>query len=203
VAQDTLQEQRRNQVLDAAVQSIAAHGVHGVRLRDIAREAGVSVGLLQHYFDSREALIESAFERSMLMLLDRTGLSADGERDPWGRIEALLDTLFEAPDLEIQCAIWTEVFAAARVHDHLKPVLDRIYDAWRDVLESAVRDGVQQRRFRPLVPIEDIVTLLLTSIDGWELAVSSGVATASPGAMRDGLLRATAHLLGYDESADR
>ena len=43
-------------VLRVAVQQIAERGYDSVRLRDVATNAGVSIGLLQHYFGSREDL---------------------------------------------------------------------------------------------------------------------------------------------------
>ncbi len=51
---------RRTQLLDAAIVVIARRGVRGLRVQEVAAEAGVSVPLLYHYFGSREGLLEAA-----------------------------------------------------------------------------------------------------------------------------------------------
>ena len=51
---------RRAQLLDATIVVIARRGVRGLRVQEVAAEAGVSVPLLYHYFGSREGLLEAA-----------------------------------------------------------------------------------------------------------------------------------------------
>lgn len=48
----------RQDLLDAAIRSFAAEGFRKVSLADIAAEAGVSIGLIRHYFGSKDGLIE-------------------------------------------------------------------------------------------------------------------------------------------------
>ena len=48
---------RKRAILDATLRLVAAQGAGAVRLRDVARESGVSVGSLQYYFDSRDQLV--------------------------------------------------------------------------------------------------------------------------------------------------
>lgn len=52
-ARDALAGQRRGEVLDAAEPLLAAHGYDALRLRDVSRAAGVSIGLIQHYLRGR------------------------------------------------------------------------------------------------------------------------------------------------------
>ncbi len=51
-----LAEWRRERVLDAALQVFGAKGPDAASMRDVAAAAGVTPGLLYHYFDSKEAL---------------------------------------------------------------------------------------------------------------------------------------------------
>jgi AcrR family transcriptional regulator len=48
----------RARIRDAAIRLFAAGGFAGTTVRDIAREAGVSPGLLRHHFGSKDALRE-------------------------------------------------------------------------------------------------------------------------------------------------
>ncbi len=66
-------------IRDAALRRFAAHGVAGTTLRVIATDAGVSLGLVQHRFGTKERLVEAVDDyvldvvRSELALTDSHG----------------------------------------------------------------------------------------------------------------------------------
>jgi len=64
-------EEKRRQILDAAVRVFAHKGFHTSRVGDIAEEAGVAHGLLYHYFDSKDQLLETVFHENWSVLLER------------------------------------------------------------------------------------------------------------------------------------
>jgi TetR/AcrR family transcriptional regulator, fatty acid metabolism regulator protein len=60
---------KRRTILDAAVRVLARQGFHRCRVSDIADEAGVAYGLVYHYFDSKEEVLDTLFlERWELLL---------------------------------------------------------------------------------------------------------------------------------------
>src|SRR5881409_1267602 len=60
---------KRRQILDAAITVFARQGFNACRVSDIADEAGVAYGLVYHYFDSKEQVLNELFtERWSLML---------------------------------------------------------------------------------------------------------------------------------------
>src|SRR5438093_9194390 len=66
----TGQEDKRRLILDAAVRVFARKGYHSSRVGDIAEEAGVAHGLLYHYFESKEALLEAVFRDTWSTIVD-------------------------------------------------------------------------------------------------------------------------------------
>ena len=58
-------EEKRRQILDAAVRVFAHRGFHTSRVGDIAEEAGVAHGLLYHYFDSKDAAARDGLPREL------------------------------------------------------------------------------------------------------------------------------------------
>jgi TetR/AcrR family fatty acid metabolism transcriptional regulator len=62
-------EEKRRQILAAAVRVFARKGFHASRVGDIAEEAGVAHGLLYHYFDSKDELLETIFHETWSELL--------------------------------------------------------------------------------------------------------------------------------------
>jgi TetR/AcrR family transcriptional regulator, fatty acid metabolism regulator protein len=65
----TVQERRR-QILQAAVRAFARKGYHSCRVSDIASEAGVAYGLVYHYYASKEALLEAIFKETWGAMLE-------------------------------------------------------------------------------------------------------------------------------------
>ncbi|HEX3511739.1 MAG TPA: TetR/AcrR family transcriptional regulator [Solirubrobacteraceae bacterium] len=60
---------KRRLILDAAVRVFARQGFHACRVSDIADEAGVAYGLVYHYFDSKDEVLDTLFlERWNVML---------------------------------------------------------------------------------------------------------------------------------------
>jgi TetR/AcrR family fatty acid metabolism transcriptional regulator len=62
-------EEKRRQILAAAVRVFARKGFHASRVGDIAEEAGVAHGLLYHYFESKDELLETIFHDTWSELL--------------------------------------------------------------------------------------------------------------------------------------
>ena len=52
---------KRRMILDAAVRVFARQGFHTCRVSDIADEAGVAYGLVYHYFDSKDQILDTLF----------------------------------------------------------------------------------------------------------------------------------------------
>jgi len=97
------QEERRRQILDAAVRVFARSGYHGSRVGDIAEEAGVAHGLLYHYFPSKEAVLQTIFRENWGQLIERfRAVEAADEPAPEkleGIAKILLRTWRNDPDL--------------------------------------------------------------------------------------------------------
>jgi AcrR family transcriptional regulator len=63
-------EDRREQIIDAAISVFARKGFSRTINRDIAREAGITAGLIYHYFENKDALLQAIAEtRSPLRLM--------------------------------------------------------------------------------------------------------------------------------------
>ncbi|MHB8641395.1 MAG: TetR/AcrR family transcriptional regulator [Gaiellaceae bacterium] len=76
------QQERRQQILDAAVRAFARKGYHASRVSDIADEAGVAYGLVYHYFDSKEAVLEAVFRDMWGMMLRAIAAVIESEESP-------------------------------------------------------------------------------------------------------------------------
>jgi TetR/AcrR family fatty acid metabolism transcriptional regulator len=71
VARADRQADRRRQILAAAVKVFAEKGFHASRVGDIAEEAGIAYGLVYHYYESKEDLLETIFRTTWTEMLAR------------------------------------------------------------------------------------------------------------------------------------
>jgi AcrR family transcriptional regulator len=97
------QEERRRQILDAAVRTFAQKGYHACRVSDIAEEAGVAYGLVYHYFESKEAVLEAIFRGTWGMMLEAIKAVEETEDSPREQLRKtaaiVLRTWRDNPDL--------------------------------------------------------------------------------------------------------
>jgi TetR/AcrR family transcriptional regulator, fatty acid metabolism regulator protein len=61
---------KRRLILDAAVRVFARQGFHACRVSDIADEAGVAYGLVYHYFDSKDEVLDTIFLERWHVMID-------------------------------------------------------------------------------------------------------------------------------------
>jgi AcrR family transcriptional regulator len=64
-------EQRRRALAEAVFSVIGARGLEAVSLRDVAEQAGVSMGAVQHYFASKDEMLLFALTEMRARMLDR------------------------------------------------------------------------------------------------------------------------------------
>lgn len=177
-------EGRRHQILEAAVACVAEKGYDGLRLRDVARSAGVSVGLIQHYFESRHQLMEQTMLHAQLRLANRFRAVGGPVEDPWQRIEVLIDQFCDVPDLKEHTDLWLEFTAAAAKYPELNEHLIKVNENWSEYVREALEDGVAAGTMHPIEPIEDAVAIFVSYFDGYEFNIATGLYDAAPELVR-------------------
>src|SRR2546423_12975348 len=77
---------KRRLILDAAIHVFARKGFHSCRVSDVADEAGVGYGLVYHYFQAEEGVLDTPFCERWQLVIDaivaldaRPGLPPRGE----------------------------------------------------------------------------------------------------------------------------
>jgi AcrR family transcriptional regulator len=186
---DTHREQQRERILSAAEQLLVVHGVERTRLRDVAEAAGVSIGTVQHYFDTRDRLVRELFDWSSdRRLAGWLATTKTGAEDPWERVAGLLGYALAEP-IQRRSRVWIEFCAMAR-NEELRGKLGGFYDAWREPFRNAIDQGVRDGIFHPVRPVENIVDTLVLLVDGAEVAISLGAPGTSPERLRHLLVEA-------------
>lgn len=133
-------QQKRNDVLDAALRLIARDGIRAVTHRAVAAELGSSLRATTYYFESIDELIESAFVRYFDRSLARFAEveSAISAQAPSIREAAMALAAVVASDLHVDrdglIAEYSVVLEISR-----RPALEAVYVDWQAALERWLR----------------------------------------------------------------
>lgn len=178
---------RRAALIDAAGRVLAAKGVAGASVRTICAEAGVSAGLLRHYFDGVDALVAEAYAATGA-LIDaalEAAVAAAGD-DPHRRLSAYLVASFAPPVLDPRLlATWLAFWSLVKVDPAIAAIHRATYAGYRARLEELLTacDGAVDARLAAIG--------LTAVVDGlWlELCLDDTVFTpAEAGAVAERLL---------------
>ncbi|GIK49348.1 MAG: TetR/AcrR family transcriptional regulator [Hyphomonadaceae bacterium] len=82
-------ENLRRTILDASLDLIAAEGLEGFSMREVARRAGVSHQAPYHHFPDREAIMAAIVAEGFQRLRDDSIAAIEGESDPYARMQAM------------------------------------------------------------------------------------------------------------------
>ena len=139
---------KRRMILDAAVTVFARQGFHHCRVSDVADEAGVAYGLVYHYFDSKEEILNELFLERWQIMLDAIA-EIDSRPDVSAREKLhmvagfIIDSYRNEPDL--MKVIIVEVTRAANSFGRLH--LAKIREAY-DGIAKIVEGGSRRRQLQ-------------------------------------------------------
>ena len=135
-------EEKRRLILQAAVRVFARKGFHDSRVGDIAEEAGIAHGLLYHYFDSKDELLETIFHDTWTELLaamrDVEDSDAPAREQLCGVAAILLRSWRRDPDL-VRVLV-REVARSPHLQERLGEV-GEAFAAIRRMIERGQADG--------------------------------------------------------------
>jgi TetR/AcrR family transcriptional repressor of bet genes len=136
---------RREQICRAAATVISREGFAGTTMRMVAEEAGVSTGMLNHYFANRQDLLEQALvfvsERAQARMREAIeGIPAGRER-----LAALLDSaLAEGQETTETWRVWINAYGEAVRLADLRHTIDSRLNPWYELVDSALEGLVPQ-----------------------------------------------------------
>ncbi|WP_405775735.1 TetR/AcrR family transcriptional regulator [Streptomyces sp. NBC_00859] len=131
---------RQRTILEAAVRTIARSGVRGLRVEEVAAEAGVSTSLLYYHFKDRAGLVRRTLEFVNERAGDSTEPGAAEDQSPRGVLEhQLLMELQDTPAVREDSTAWGEMRAAAVFEPDLQPTLARSTQVWVDEIAGAIK----------------------------------------------------------------
>jgi TetR/AcrR family transcriptional repressor of bet genes len=130
---------RREQICRAAATVIAREGFAGTTLRKVAEEAGVSTGMLNHYFSNRQELLTQTLIFVSERARARARKAMEGLPPGRDRLEALLDSaLADDVSMNEDWRVWINAYGEAIHLPELRRTIDARLAAWYPMLDHAL-----------------------------------------------------------------
>jgi len=107
---EEIRQEKRDLILNTALEVFATHGYHGASISTIASHAGIAKGLMYSYFESKEALLKAILEKGVRDILEVFEHMVNKEITP-EILRKLLQTFFV--QLKENGAFWRLYFAIA------------------------------------------------------------------------------------------
>jgi len=172
---------RRESLVEATLQSLKEFGHEGTSIRRISATAGVSIGLINHHFQSKSELIAAAYETLAVGLHQST---RDQTQDPRLKPRERLSVFFQAsfaPEIldPAVFSVWLVFWSMVLHSPEMRLVHDRTYRQYRTTIESLLAE-LAANGDAPAFQLRGAAIALSALLDGlWvELSLSPGAFTA-------------------------
>ncbi|WP_370949811.1 TetR/AcrR family transcriptional regulator [Amycolatopsis sp. cg5] len=164
--------ERQRLILEAAVRVIARSGVRGLRVEELAAEAGVSTALIYYHFHDRAGLLSQTLEHVNGLAGGYTTQAAAEAANPREELELLL--LHEIRDDQTtreNSVAWGELRASAVFDESLRAQLGESTRTWNtevaEVIERAEAAGLAKLDCAPADAAERLTALVEGLSERW------------------------------------
>ena len=167
---DESEPEKRRAILHAAVRVFAEKGYHGCRIADVARQAGVAYGLVYHYFQNKDELLESVFAEQWTIFINALQAISDGPGTAPEQLGAMcrfaVDVFRTAP-----AAVRVLLLEVARSHNAFRAGSTRqTFEAAVRIVADVIRRGQERGEIRrdadPMVSAAGLLGVLELSLTG-------------------------------------
>ena len=164
-------EERRNQILEAAMVVFARQGFEQARMDDIAQQVGLSKGALYLYFKSKDAIISAILQFFFSRAMKKLQGFLESEEPSSVREQLLRLNQYYVGEMNWMVSmqpISFQFYAVAARQKTVRQVLKRYFKDYREVLAELIQHGIDRGEFRPM-QAEDVAIAVTALYEGLAL----------------------------------
>lgn len=146
-SQPEINAQRRIDLVEGAIRSVASHGLAGTTVQTISVAAGASRGLLAHYYGSKGALMLAAYRHLCDTIAQSMGDAARASGPAAAaRLDAMVVAVFSPPIFEpVKLAAFLSFWHAARTDSAMAAINHELYRDYRAVVARLFERAAAER----------------------------------------------------------
>jgi AcrR family transcriptional regulator len=164
---------RREQIVIAAIEIIARHGLQELSLSRLENKAGMSRGQLTYYFPTKEDILLAVFDRLLQLMYERARERLDGEpgahcqQNIWDFLERLLGHVLGSPwsNPEFHALQYTFLSQLGHRKDFRRR-LARLYEEWRSHMVGLLAGHLAERPELRHVRARELASLIQAILHG-------------------------------------
>jgi AcrR family transcriptional regulator len=136
---------RRQDLIAATLDCIAEYGLQGATVRQIADRAGVTPGLIRHYFTGKELMFQAAYREVVFTMFESANKRAvEKIDDPLARLKIFVLANFKEPIIDQRMlSLWATFISQTGVDPALATIHREGYLSYRDTLEQLLADALK------------------------------------------------------------
>jgi TetR/AcrR family transcriptional repressor of bet genes len=170
-------EEKRTEIAYAAWSVIAERGLSAATLRAVAAEAQMSMGAVQHYFDSKEAMLLYACQR-MTDLAGSQWSDTSGGGTARARLHAIAQTsLTDHPLQRVGMAAWSAFVGRAASDRAMAEIIHRTWQSAAEQASTLVTQAADEAGVILANSPGDVADTFLALVDGLNTRVQAGQLT--------------------------
>lgn len=166
-------DERKPQIINAALRVFARKGYHGATMPEIAAEAGLSVGGLYWYYKSKDAVVAAILAQLFDADLDALAILLAQERPAGERLLTFAQhavATFDEHRWLIPVGI--DLYGTAAHDAQARGFIQRYLGRYREAIAALITQGIERGEFRPVDP-HDAANALLAMEEGLSLLWAS------------------------------
>jgi len=135
------QADRQTRILEAALELLSRHGISGINMRAVAREAGVALGLVNYYYEDKSSLISAVLhqiEEHDLLLVEPAPTSTPDEQLRESLRRVADPELLTTPYLSLRLHLW----ALAQANEDFAQINAAAFDRYLQGLAALIGNAV-------------------------------------------------------------
>lgn len=174
MARPSTQKQRRAEVIDAALEAAARHGLRNLSLTDVANQAGVTRGALLYYYADLDAILVEAHAAGMERVGAERAALVEREAGPAAKLRVAIERgLPNGPDDALMRLLYEFDVLAGKspLHDEL---VQKLYTEQLALYRAILAEGVATGDFELTGPLDDIAMNLVALEDAYGLHIVAG-----------------------------
>ena len=139
---EKIKDERRRQILSAAVTIFAYQGLAAAKISDVAEAAGLSYGLVYHYYPSKEALYIAIVERALAGAAEVANAAMAYTGTPWDRLRFLMEQILngvrEHPEYAL---VITRLYANKSIPEEAEELIEKYGPITSQNIANLIRQG--------------------------------------------------------------
>jgi len=192
----------RARILQCTSHVVANMGVDKCSLSAVARAAGCSIGMIQHHFQTRDALVLASIAHRSDRLVDEWRRISASAADPVARIGALLALAVEGEESFVDAwGFWTQIYLVARRDPAVRDTIDATLRVWHALFAEALAEAQQAGIVSVDLDSQRLASYIVAAADGLAIQALGGFYGADSGTMHRDLVGLVARLLDIDPAA--